>query len=79
MAAPALGVPVDDRAGGDQELDAWTRVDAQLSRGFDVRSSGPLARGEVSVALDNVTDAALYDQCGLPQPGRTLRFQVRLF
>jgi iron complex outermembrane receptor protein len=28
--------------------------------------------------LENATDAAVYDQCGLPQPGRTLRFTFRL-
>jgi iron complex outermembrane receptor protein len=29
-------------------------------------------------ALDNVTDATVYDQCGLPQPGRTLRAGLQL-
>ncbi len=70
---------VNPDAGGDQQLDAWTRLDARLARGFQVRSSGALSRSEISLALDNVTDAALYDQCGLPQPGRTLRLQIRLF
>lgn len=30
------------------------------------------------VALDNAADAAVYDQCGLPQPGRTLRLQAEI-
>jgi iron complex outermembrane receptor protein len=70
---------VNPDLGGDQELEPWTRVDAQLARGFRVRTSGPLARAEASVAVDNVFDEVLFDQCGLPQGGRTLRFQIRLF
>lgn len=34
---------------------------------------GWLQRVRTSVALDNVTDRAIYDRCGLPQAGRTLR------
>jgi iron complex outermembrane receptor protein len=30
------------------------------------------------LGLDNVTDATVYDQCGLPQPGRTLRLGLDL-
>lgn len=30
------------------------------------------------VMLDNVTDVAMYDQCGLPQPGRTIRIGLTL-
>ena len=30
------------------------------------------------VALDNVGNRTVYDQCGLPQPGRTLRFGLTL-
>jgi iron complex outermembrane receptor protein len=30
------------------------------------------------LAVDNVSDAAVYDQCGLPQPGRTVRVGVEL-
>jgi iron complex outermembrane receptor protein len=29
-------------------------------------------------ALDNVTDAAMYEQCGLPRPGRTFRLSISL-
>lgn len=70
---------VNPDMGGNDELDPWTRVDASLSRGFRVRQGGILSRGQVTLALDNATDAALYDQCGLPQPGRTLQLQLRLF
>ncbi|HVE80026.1 MAG TPA: TonB-dependent receptor [Gemmatimonadaceae bacterium] len=42
--------------------------------------SGALLRAaRALVALDNVTDATVYDQCGLPQPGRTLRFGLQIF
>ncbi len=30
------------------------------------------------LGLDNVADAAVFDQCGLPQPGRTLRLAIEL-
>jgi hypothetical protein len=30
------------------------------------------------LALDNATNTVMYDQCGLPQPGRTLRLQVEI-
>lgn len=70
---------VNPDVGGNEELDPWTRLDASLSRGFSWGSGGLLSRGEVTLALDNATDAALYDQCGLPQPGRMLRLQIRLF
>jgi len=39
------------------------------------RAWGRLA---VGVDVDNVTDAASWDQCGLPRPGRTLRLSVRV-
>ena len=66
--------------GADVEIDAATRVDLQLARGFGVRrGSALLSRMELSAALDNALDATTYDQCGIPQPGRTLRLQLRLF
>jgi iron complex outermembrane receptor protein len=57
-------------------LDATARTDVRLSRAW---SGGPLARRLRAVlALDNAADAAVYDQCGLPQPGRTLRLELRV-
>jgi len=63
--------------GRDVALDPSTRLDLELSRGWTLGGPG-LERLEAAVALDNATDAAAYDQCGLPQPGRTLRVQLRL-
>ena len=34
---------------------------------------------QASIAFNNVTDSVVFDQCGLPQPGRLFRFQLRLF
>jgi iron complex outermembrane recepter protein len=66
-------------SGQNQELGAGTRIEAELSRGWSLRSSAGLwSQIEVVVAADNITNAAIYDGCGLPQPGRLLRFQLRL-
>lgn len=60
-------------------LDPGTRADVQIARSFQLRSV-PAGLGQlgIEVAVDNVADSAIYDQCGLPQPGRTVRLQVRL-
>jgi iron complex outermembrane receptor protein len=50
-------------------------MDISASRSFGRRADGG-ARMEVRVAADNIFDSAIYDQCGLPQPGRTLRLQL---
>jgi iron complex outermembrane receptor protein len=69
---------INPNAPGELELESSERFDADLSREFRLRSSGFGSRAELRAALDNITDTAIYDQCGLPQPGRTFRFQVRL-
>jgi iron complex outermembrane receptor protein len=67
------------------DLDAFQKLDAEtighvaLQRTWQVRSgTGLLSRLKTILAVDNVTDSAVYDQCGLPQPGRTLRFGIQL-
>ncbi|MFW5947536.1 MAG: TonB-dependent receptor domain-containing protein, partial [Gemmatimonadota bacterium] len=60
------------------ELDPNTRADVQLARSFRLPGAGTFRRIGVELAIENATDSAVYDQCGLPQPGRTLRLQVRL-
>jgi iron complex outermembrane receptor protein len=60
-------------------LAAEGRADLAVER--ELQLSGGDARGllrrlRISVAVDNITDAAIFDQCGLPQPGRTLRAGV---
>jgi iron complex outermembrane receptor protein len=62
-----------------EELEPSTRADVQLARNFRLGTGpGTFRRLGIELAVDNVADSAVYDQCGLPQPGRTLRLQVRL-
>jgi hypothetical protein len=48
--------------------------------GVERRWSGLRAWGRLTATLqvENVGDAAIYDKCGLPQAGRTLRLGIRL-
>jgi iron complex outermembrane receptor protein len=63
------------------DLEREVELDSQLSGDLGVSRSwsiGSAARSlfrtlRLSLSLDNLADAAVYDQCGLPQPGRTLR------
>ncbi|HET7622575.1 MAG TPA: TonB-dependent receptor [Gemmatimonadaceae bacterium] len=63
------------------KLDPQLSADVGLSRAWTLRAAARslLRTLRLSLTLDNVADAAVYDQCGLPQPGRTLRlgFEVR--
>lgn len=67
--------------GADVRLAGGTWLNAGVARVWSLppRGSGPLTRMETRLAADNLTDTALYDQCGLPRPGRLLRFQIRVF
>jgi iron complex outermembrane receptor protein len=67
---------VNPDVGGQETLDPSGRLDLLVSRQWSF--GGALRRLQVTLALDNVTDGAVYDQCGLPQPGRMLRLQFRL-
>ncbi|WP_169307573.1 TonB-dependent receptor plug domain-containing protein [Gemmatimonas aurantiaca] len=64
--------------GRQVELASQTVADAAVSRTFGVRSSGLLQRLTALVAMDNLGNKTVYDQCGLPQPGRTIRFGLTL-
>lgn len=72
---------VDLDSGGDRRLDAGTHLNAELAREWRLRPTGApwLSRLETRASVDNIRDTAIYDQCGLPQAGRLLRFQLRLF
>jgi len=65
--------------GGLQPLGASGSADFSLRKIFQFGSAGRLSRVDASASLRNATDATVYDQCGLPQPGRTLQFQFRLW
>ena len=67
---------VNGETGLDQRLAGQLRGDAAAERGWRIgggRGAGALL---TRLSLENVTDRAVYDQCGLPQPGRTLRLTV---
>lgn len=40
--------------------------------------SGLLKSLRAMIGVDNLTDATVYDQCGLPRAGRTLRLALEL-
>jgi iron complex outermembrane receptor protein len=65
-------------AGGLESFESSRHLDARIGRRFGLRA-GPLSRAEATVHVDNATDAVVLDQCGLPQPGRTFRIQVRIW
>jgi iron complex outermembrane receptor protein len=66
-------------AGSQVRLGAQTESNLSVERVWWLGRSGGLVRSlRVLAALDNVNDATVYDQCGLPQPGRTLRVALRL-
>ncbi|MFQ5689760.1 MAG: TonB-dependent receptor plug domain-containing protein [Gemmatimonadota bacterium] len=67
---------VDPDRDRDLALDPSARAGFELTRLWKLPAA---TRGvETTVALANLTDAAVYDQCGLPQPGRVVRLQVRI-
>jgi iron complex outermembrane receptor protein len=61
----------------NQRLAPQTQYGTGIERSWNV-ASGLWSRISGSLQLENATDAAAYDQCGLPQPGRTLRFGIAL-
>lgn len=64
--------------GNEDELPARTATDLAAQRNFRVANSGPFRFVRALVSLDNVGNTAVFDQCGLPQPGRTLRLTMTL-
>ena len=65
--------------GGQVRLDDQTEGTLAVERTWSVgRDTRVFRTLRTVLALDNMTDATVYDQCGLPQPGRTLRLVVQL-
>lgn len=64
--------------GNEMRLAAQTRSDVAVERAFTMTGRGAFRTLRALVALDNAGDATVYDQCGLPQPGRTLRLMFTL-
>jgi iron complex outermembrane recepter protein len=61
-----------------QKLGSETVGNVGVERSWRVRSKGLLSTLKTMLFVDNLFDDAVYDQCGLPQPGRTLRFGMQL-
>lgn len=61
-----------------QRLASQRWIDVSAEREWELRPAGLLSRLRAIVGLHNVTDRAVFDQCGLPRPGRTLRLSVSL-
>ena len=64
--------------GGLQRLASSRTVDLSLRRIFNLGRDGPLRHVDASASLRNATDAVVFDQCGLPQPGRLFQIQFRI-
>lgn len=62
---------------GEQTLAPQGVVDVATQRRFRLSGSA-FTELRAVIALDNVADRAMYDQCGLPQPGRSIRLGIRL-
>lgn len=57
----------------NQAIPSQRWVGGGVERGFALARGGLFSRLVASLALDNALDAGVFDQCGLPQPGRTVR------
>lgn len=62
---------------GAVPLDSSVTLDMEARRGFLSRGGAGHSL-DAAIVLSNVSDATVMDQCGLPQPGRTLRIQVNV-
>jgi iron complex outermembrane recepter protein len=74
---------VDPAGDGLLPLDAARLLDLGMERSTALpggnRSPRLPSLVTLSVGVDNVTDALVLDQCGLPRPGRNFRIQLRVF
>lgn len=64
--------------GRNVRLSGRTSTNASVAREFTVRRTGLLSRLRAMLSIDNAFDAAVYDQCGLPEPGRVIRLGMAL-
>jgi iron complex outermembrane receptor protein len=60
------------------KLASNTWFDLELGKSFGLGGSGR-RRLDAVVAFDNLSDSSVFDQCGLPRPGRLVRFQMQIF
>jgi iron complex outermembrane receptor protein len=69
---------LNGETGNEMTLKSATTTDFAVERRFAVRDNGPFRWLRAVLALDNAGNSAVYDQCGLPQPGRTLRMMMTI-
>jgi len=70
---------IDIDSGNFSTLAPGIGINIRLARGFLLREAGALRRVDAVLALENCADQPIFDQAGLPQPGRTLRLQARFW
>ena len=71
---------IDPATGDDAELAGGAVFNGDVGREFRLRAGrGWFSRIEARLSIENLGNKLLYEQCRLPEPGRLLRFQVRLF
>lgn len=68
---------INSETGEPTPLRSGQRYDAEISRSWRLRGAWTSIL-ELAAGADNLGDRVIYDQCGLPQPGRTLRVQLRV-
>jgi iron complex outermembrane recepter protein len=68
---------INPDSGAQNRVASAQRYDAEISRQWQRRAAWASSI-ELALGADNLTDEVIYDQCGLPQPGRTFRIQLRL-
>jgi iron complex outermembrane receptor protein len=72
----------DSDQGQPVRLGGSTSTDLQTTRSWSLPGSwafgGRAPRVGLTAAVDNLLDSTAWDQCGLPQPGRLMRFQLRI-
>jgi iron complex outermembrane receptor protein len=72
---------IDPGTGLDQRLGGAVTFNGELVRPWRIGTAGEglFSILETRISVQNATNRALYDQCGLPEPGRVISFQIRVF
>lgn len=69
---------IDLDSGAFATLAPAAQFDVRLARGFAIGGQGPWRRLDAALAVENAGDQVVFDQAGLPRPGRTVRLQIRV-
>lgn len=69
---------IDPETGRDTELAAAGQFHLALVRSWAIGQRSGFSSVTLRASAQNVTDTAQYDAFGLPMPGRTFRFEMRL-